>query len=126
MKSRFQKKNIRKSRRQSLRRKIQRGGQEINCKDYPHPMTCPTPCKRIGKDCMTEEEYKAVLSAEGHRLMQEERERDARLGRPANWRDPPPIPEPKPQRPRMPTPNEFLFGQSKPKPGPLDRLMRQA
>ncbi len=75
MKSRFQKKNIRKSRRQSLRRKIQRGGQEINCHKYPWPKTCPPPCKRKNLACWTEEEYNALLSAEAAQL---EREREAR------------------------------------------------
>ncbi len=92
MKSRFQKKNIRKSRRQSLRRKIQRGGQEINCNSYPWPRTCPPPCKRLHLACYTEEQYNAALIAA---------ERNQRQ-------------------------YEAILGPSKPKPGPLDRLMRQA
>ena len=83
MKSRFQKKNLRKSRRQSLRRKIQRGGQEINCNDYPWPRTCPPPCKRFHLTCHTEEQYNVRKSEEERReeLARPARERREQLER---------------------------------------------
>ena len=67
MKSRFQKKNLRKSRRQSLRRKIQRGGQEINCNAYKWPTICPYPCKVFNLGCRTEEQYNALISEQRKR-----------------------------------------------------------
>jgi hypothetical protein len=65
MKSRFQKKNYRKSRRQSVRRKIQRGlgigaiGMP-NCRQYAPP--CPQSCKRLGLRCVSPKEYAAEIS----------------------------------------------------------------
>ncbi len=92
MKSRFQKKNLRKSRRQSLRRKIQRGGQEINCKRYHWPFTCPKPCKYSAPFCLTEQEYNDTIE---NARKNEEYFRKMGIIRPT-------------------------------KPGPLDRLMREA
>jgi hypothetical protein len=86
MKSRFQKKNIRKSRRQSLRRKIQRGGQVVNCKNRK---PCTEPCKQWGTDCMTAKELEALYASQ--------------LGRSA--------PADHAQRPRMQAPIDFLFGR---------------
>jgi hypothetical protein len=64
MKSRFQKKNYRKSRRQSVRRKIQRGlgiG-AIGMPNFRQYAPCPQSYKQLGQRCVSPKEYAKAIS----------------------------------------------------------------